>query len=80
MALYYAKELGWAVLPVSHNKIPAIKDWPNEASTDEEKIRSWWKENPYNIGVLTGKRSGIIAMDIDPRNGGMETLYEKILE
>jgi uncharacterized protein (DUF927 family) len=80
-ALYYAKELGWCVFPVHVSKIPAIKDWPNEATTDEQKIRAWWKENPnYNIAILTGERSGIVAMDIDPRNGGTEMLYEKIFE
>lgn len=80
-ALYYAKELGWCVFPVNVSKIPAIKDWPNEATTDEQKIRAWWKENPnHNIAILTGERSGIVAMDIDPRNGGTETLYEKIFE
>lgn len=70
-ALIYAS-WGWPVLPVSPNsKLPAIKDWVNGASTDPEQIQKWWNAQPeYNIGIVTGHRSGLIVLDIDPRNGG----------
>ena len=35
----------------------------------------WWTKRPdANIGIATGKKSGIIAIDVDPRNGGRKTL------
>ena len=46
-----------------------------DATTDESKIRSWWTKRPdANIGIATGKDSGLIVIDVDPRNGGIETL------
>lgn len=70
-ALTYAS-WGWSVLPVVKNgKIPATAHGVHDATTDPEKIRSWWTNNPeLNIGVAAGEKSGIIVYDIDPRNGG----------
>ena len=59
----------------SPGKTPHIKGWPEEASTDPETIRSWWGKWPHaNVGVLTGGRSGLVALDVDRRHGGMEAL------
>jgi putative DNA primase/helicase len=56
-------------------KHPRLKNWPKEATTDEATIRTWWRRWPdSNIGMLTGIGSGVIVLDIDPRNGGNETL------
>jgi putative DNA primase/helicase len=47
----------------------------HDASTDEAKIRRWWETwEDANIGVATGKESGIFALDVDPRRGGAEAL------
>jgi hypothetical protein len=48
----------------------------HDATTDHEKIRDWFTRAPdANIGVPTGlTHSGFVALDIDPRNGGEETL------
>jgi len=41
-----------------------------------EEIRAWWAEWPdANVGVVTGTISGVAVADIDPRNGGGETLH-----
>ncbi len=41
------------------------------ATTDPKKIKRWWLNHPNaNIGVATGAASGIVVLDIDPRNGG----------
>ena len=46
----------------------------HSATTDPERIRSWWAANPpMNIGIALGKASGVVAVDIDPRNGGDES-------
>lgn len=66
-ALKYA-ELGWPVLPVNGKK-PTLKAWPVNASTVPSHIRHWFK-NRRNIGIATGSGSGIVVIDVDPRNGG----------
>ena len=46
----------------------------NDATKDSAQIRSWWKRWPdANIGVPTGPASGLLVIDIDPRNGGEES-------
>jgi hypothetical protein len=52
-------------------KHPRIKDWPRTATRDPDLITRWWTQWPEaNIGILTGAKSGILVVDIDPRNGG----------
>jgi putative DNA primase/helicase len=47
----------------------------NDATTDHQQIDKWWTEHPdANIGIAAGQGSGILVLDIDPRNGGTETL------
>lgn len=48
----------------------------HDATTDEQRIRDWWAQDPEaGIGVSLAE-SGLLALDIDPRNGGRETLAE----
>lgn len=52
-------------------KHPRVADWQREASKRDSKVKAWWEKWPdANIGVLTGKPNGFIAIDIDPANGG----------
>jgi Protein of unknown function (DUF3987)/Bifunctional DNA primase/polymerase, N-terminal/Primase C terminal 1 (PriCT-1) len=47
----------------------------NSATKDPEIIREWWERIPdANIGISTGAESGLVVVDIDPRNGGKESL------
>lgn len=73
-ALRYAK-LGWAVLPVSPRaKSPLLKEWQHMATTDAASIKRWWEQQPSaNIGIHCG-RSALAVVDVDPRNGGEDTL------
>ena len=70
-ALIYAS-WGWSVIPVLENaKLPATSHGVHDATTDVERIKRWWEQNPnYNIGIAAGERSGICVFDVDPRNGG----------
>lgn len=76
-ALAYAS-YGWFVMPICRGqKRPAIADWPNNASTDPAVIRAWWDDETIhrgagspNVGIMTGEKSGLVVIDIDPRNGG----------
>lgn len=55
--------------------IPKAAPWgQNNATTDPNTIRQWWTQFPQaNIAVLLEK-SDLCAIDIDPRNGGLETM------
>lgn len=50
-----------------------------DATTSEEQIRKWWKQWPdANVAIRTGAASNLFILDIDPRNGGDETLEHYI--
>ncbi|MGC2854156.1 AAA family ATPase [Novispirillum sp. DQ9] len=45
-------------------------------SADPAIIRQWWADNPRaNIGVAV-EPSGLVVVDVDPRNGGADTLSD----
>lgn len=70
-ALRYAS-WGWPVLPLAPgSKLPATQHGVHDATCDEARIRQWWTASPHaNIGIAAGARSGLIILDVDPRNGG----------
>lgn len=78
-ALRYAKR-GWHVIPVgagTDRKLPFIKNWTTEATTDEGRIRHWWLTYPdANVGIATGAKSGFWVVDVDLKNGvsGLDSL------
>ena len=48
-----------------------------DATTDARRIGNWWTRWPgANVGVPTGERSGLLILDVDPRDGGSESLAE----
>lgn len=48
-----------------------------DATTDELRIQAWWSQWPdANVGIITGAKSGLVILDIDPRNGGDDSLAE----
>lgn len=59
-------------------KHPLTPHGLKDASSDRAVIKRWWRDNPdANIGIAMGPKSGLIAIDIDPRNGGTTTLRQK---
>jgi len=77
-ALDYAR-MGWQVFPchpTGHEPLDGRKDPQGRggfhlATTDEGQLRAWWTRWPgAAIGLRTGQASGLVAVDIDPRNGG----------
>ena len=61
-------------------KHPRISDWVNAATTNPAQIAAWWERWPNaNVGIATGKVSGIDVLDIDPRHGGEDSL-QKLME
>ncbi|MFN8180132.1 MAG: phage/plasmid primase, P4 family [bacterium] len=56
-------------------KHPRTKSGVKDATSDHQKIREWWARWPSaNLGVATGRPSGVVVLDVDPRHGGDESL------
>ena len=63
----------------SAGKHPQTLNGLKSASTDLDTINTWFKHWPKaNIGIATGAISGIGVVDIDPKHGGEDTLYELV--
>ena len=78
-ALIYAA-MGFHVFPLwNHCNKPAINNWPNKATKDPEKLKHWFEFTNKNIGIATGKISGINVIDIDVKKGvdGFKSLDKK---
>ena len=75
-ALGYLKR-GWAVVPASERAKRPIVRWQryqHEMPTEKQLI-GWYERWPQaNLAVVTGRISGIVVVDIDPRHGGAESL------
>ena len=68
-ALRYAKA-GWRLHPCKVDKTPYLSDWPNVATSDQEKIKEWWAKWPdASIGCATGEASGFWVLDADGEEG-----------
>lgn len=78
-ALLYAS-MGWHVVPISNRgnkKIPLIKQWETKATTNPAIIDSWWNAwSEANVGIATGKISGLVVIDIDAKRNGEDALRD----
>ena len=78
IALRYARK-GFKVIPVAKlEKKPILADWVNGASSDASLIQQWFEDSDINIGIVTGKTSGIVVIDLDTAEDGdgMHSLAE----
>ena len=59
-------ERGWHVFPcVPGGKRPAPRgSWQDHATTEPARIRTWWSQVAYNIGIACGP-SGLVVIDLD---------------
>jgi hypothetical protein len=56
-------------------KRPLTRNGHWDATTDPRVIERWWKRWPSaNVGVPTGKKSGVVVLDVDVDDGGLESL------
>ena len=74
LAIAYARR-GWPVFPLApDSKVPAIaKDRGGngclDATLDLNRVEQWWGEYPQaNVGIATGRRAGLLVIDVDPNN------------
>lgn len=64
----------------SAGKHPYGKEWEKRQTPTPQEFHNLWGRHGYNAGVLTGLPSLIIILDIDPRNGGNESLADAEFE
>jgi Bifunctional DNA primase/polymerase, N-terminal len=84
-ALLYARS-GWSVFPLA-GKIPyefllsgQKGHGHRDATTDRAQIAAWWSEHPKaNIGLATGRESGLLVLDMDVPQGyfGLKELQQE---
>jgi hypothetical protein len=68
---------GVPIFPVKADKSPHITSWQQKATTDQAMVKKWWTKWPKaNIAMPTGAPSGLVAVDVDVKNGvdGYESL------
>jgi len=69
-ALDYAATYNWLVFPVKRNKTPLTEHGFYNATTDPEQISAWYNNGVRRgIGLATGKQSGVVALDVDMKDG-----------
>lgn len=60
-----AAERGWAVFPLKPGeKAAKLKDWPNKACADPERVARYWPSDRHNVAVATGP-SRLVVVDLD---------------
>jgi Bifunctional DNA primase/polymerase, N-terminal len=81
-ALEYRRR-GWSIFPRAwsgeQRKRPLTEHGFYDATLDETQIRQWWSAYPLAlVGVPTGRESGLVALDVDIKNGvnGFDTLAD----
>ena len=74
-ALAYARR-GVPVFPCEPGaKRPLTRNGHWDATTDLRVVERWWKQWPSsNVGVPTGKKSGLVVLDVDLDASGPESL------
>lgn len=75
----------------SPGKHPVHDEWPDVATCEPMDVAAWWRPEPEpgvlaeewfpyaNIGIVTGRESGLFVLDMDTYAGGEQTLgaYER---
>ena len=67
--------LGWLVVACKPRSKEVAFGRRLVGSTITRTIEQWWNDDgERNLAVLHGRRSGFFVLDVDPRNGGSESL------
>ena len=72
----YAR-LGWSVIPIQPRGKRPLVPWVEfqQRIAPVEQIDAWYRRWPdANVGIVTGRISGLVVVDIDPAHGGNDSL------
>lgn len=74
----FYKDNGFHLLPVGKNKRPVTNSWAEyqKRQPTPDELEEWFQEQAYNIGIVTGKPSGVIIVDVDVIKGGDPEPYK----
>ena len=73
--LYHAHHLVPVPLDPFEKK-PMIKGWADATARPSfDDLLPLWRTGRAGIGLVTGQASGIVVVDVDPRNGGDPTPF-----
>ena len=65
----------------SPGKHPRVQGGCRSATADVEQVQRWWKRWPSaNVGIATGRASGLVVVDIDPDHGGTDSMRRLVGE
>jgi hypothetical protein len=70
---------GWAPLPLEPGGKRPLVTWARfqQRRPTPGELRYWWHRWPdAGLGLVTGAVSGLVVVDVDPRNGGDATLED----
>jgi hypothetical protein len=76
-ALAYAEQFSWSVLPIRpgtkqpHGRF--VRHGFQDATRDPDQIDRWWTADPSAGVAVACAPSGLVVLDVDPRNAGDET-------
>lgn len=68
---------GWSVIPVQHRGKRPLAAWLEfqERLAEPGEIDAWYRRWPdANVGIVTGRVSGLVVVDVDVHHGGAESL------
>jgi len=66
-------ERGWSLVPLN-GKVPTEKEWTKLPPTSKDQALEIATKG--NFGIRTGVISNLVVIDIDPKNGGFESLEQ----
>lgn len=62
-------------------KHPRFRNWQERATCDLLAIEEfWWNHKGSNVGIATGAGSGVFVLDVDPKNGGQESIEALVMK
>lgn len=62
---------GWAIMPLDGKK-PILNGWTTLPAPSLEQALEWGAKG--NVGLRTGRISGAVVLDVDPKSGGNDSL------
>jgi hypothetical protein len=74
---------GWSVIPIEPRGKRPVVPWLEFQSrvAGPEEIDAWFRRWPEaNVGIVTGRVSGVVVVDVDARHGGVGSLAELEIE